>query len=283
MKFANLNQRAVVIVDDNRAYDVAQESEGRYGPDVGAVLAQWGEFAAWAAGHTPRATQPYTQAQLGAVSPQPSQIFAIGLNYQEHSNETGIAVNREFPPVFPKWQSSLAAPNGEVQVPEDSHVDWEVELVAVIGKRASRVSQQQALEHVAGFSVGQDFSDRKVQFIGQAPQFGLAKSFAGFSPVGPFLVTPDELGELAGKQIRCEVDGVVKQQGTLDQMIFSVPEIISILSQIVTLNPGDLIFTGTPSGVGYARKPPEALQPGSRVVSRIDGIGEITQTVALRR
>ncbi len=283
MRIANLKDRAIVVVDENRYYDVAEQSDGRFGPGMLDVFAKWDDFVAWAGKHVPSATTPLAVAELGSVSPRAGQVFAIGLNYLDHSRETGIAVSREFPPVFPKWQSSLARPNGTVAVPAESHIDWEVELVAVIGKRARRVAIQDAMACVAGFAVGQDFSDRKVQFIGQAPQFGLAKSFEGFSPVGPWLVTPDEVGDLSALEIRCEVDGVVKQQGTLGQMIFSVPEIISILSQVVTLEPGDLIFTGTPAGVGYARKPAEFLQPGSRVVSTITGIGQIEQAVVLRQ
>lgn len=283
MRIANLNDRAIVVVDEKRYYDVAEQSLGQFGPRIGDVFAKWDEFVAWASRHTPAATVPLAVEELGPVSPRAGQVFAIGLNYLDHSRETGIAVSREFPPVFPKWQSSLARPNGQVAVPAESHIDWEVELVAVIGRRARRVATQDAMACVAGFAVGQDFSDRKVQFIGQAPQFGLAKSFEGFSPVGPWLVTPDKVGDLSNLEIRCEVDGEVKQQGTLGQMIFSVPEIVSILSQVVTLEPGDLIFTGTPAGVGYARKPAQFLQPGSRVVSTISGIGRIEQAVVLRQ
>lgn len=280
MKVANIRGQAALIVDDARACDVFAESGGRFGPAMQDLFADWPAFAAWAGSHQPRETFGWTEADLGPVSPTPGQVFAVGLNYADHSKETGLAVSREFPPVFPKWSSSIAAPNGTVSVPEDSHVDWEVELVAVVGREISNVTEAEALDHLAGFCVGQDFSDRGVQFIGSAPQFGLAKSFKGFSPVGPWIVPTDAFSPDA--RITCEVDGVVKQTGTLGDLIFPVAEVIAILSRIVTLKPGDLVFTGTPSGVGYARKPPEFLQPGSTVVSTIEGIGSIRQTVVAR-
>ncbi len=282
MRIANLNDRATVLLPGARCYDIATESRGAYGPDITTVYENWSAFLAWSSAHEPSSTVPYSEDALKPVSPAPRQVFAIGLNYSDHAAETGLAVNREFPPVFAKWQSSLARPHGTVAVPEDSHVDWEVELVVVMGKQARDVSRTQAMDYVAGFTVGQDYSDRKVQFVGQAPQFGLAKSFAGFSPVGPALVTADEAGDLTSNRITCEVDGVLKQDGTLGQMIFPVTEIIEILSRIVTLYPGDLIFTGTPSGVGFGRSPREFLKPGQRVVSTIEGIGRISQNVVLR-
>lgn len=280
MKVANIRGKAALLIDDSRACDIAAESNGRFGPAMQDLFAHWAEFAEWAAGHQPANTFGWTEQDLGPVSPTPGQVFAVGLNYADHSKETGLAVSREFPPVFPKWSSSIAAPYGTVSVPEDSHIDWEVELVAVVGREISNVEAADAIGYLAGFCVGQDYSDRGVQFIGSAPQFGLAKSFAGFAPVGPWIASTDAFSPDAA--ITCEVDGVVKQSGTLGELIFPVAEVIAILSRIVTLKPGDLIFTGTPSGVGYARKPPEFLQPGSTVVSTIEGIGSIRQTVVRR-
>jgi len=279
MKIANIRNQACVVLDGNRAYAISQESKGRFGPGMPEVLADWQSFIAWAADHQATETFSFTEEALGPVSPRPSQIFAIGLNYDEHSRETGLAVDKTFPPVFPKWSSSLAAPFAALALPRDASIDWEVELVAVIGRSGRNITRENALSHIAGYAIGQDFSNRPMQFIGSAPQFGLAKSHAGFSPVGPWIVTADELGDFKGRTIQCEVDGEVRQSGTLDQMIFSVSDIIAILSEIVALEPGDLIFTGTPSGVGYSRKPPLFLASGSEISSSIEGLGTIRQKI----
>ncbi|EKY3917378.1 fumarylacetoacetate hydrolase family protein [Enterobacter hormaechei] len=282
MKVANINENACMVLNENRAWRIAEESQGRFGPHMPDIFLQWPEFIDWAGTHQPGEIFCFTEDELGPVSPAPGQIFAVGLNYDEHAQETGLAVNVEFPPVFPKWASSLAKPRGTLAVPDsDSHIDWEVELVAIIGREGKNIPRHEAMHYLAGFTVGQDFSDRQVQFAGETPQWGLAKSFAGFSPIGPWLVTPDELTN--GKaQISCAVNGIIKQCGTLDQMIFSVPDIIAIISGIVTLKPGDIIFTGTPSGVGFAREPAEYLQPGQVVVSTIEGIGALRQLVVAR-
>ncbi|QCR38626.1 fumarylacetoacetate hydrolase family protein [Nissabacter sp. SGAir0207] len=281
MKVATINDHACVVVSAGCAWRIAAESDGQFGPRMADLFPHWAAFCHWASRHQPTETFSFSDEELGLISPQPAQIFAIGLNYHEHARETGLQSEKSFPPVFPKWASSLANPVGNLAVPaQHSHIDWEVELVVAIGREARHVSREAALDYVAGYAVGQDFSDRKVQFAGQSAQWGLAKSFKGFSPVGPWLVTPDELP--GGAAITCIVDGVVKQSGTLNEMIFSVADIIAILSDVVTLMPGDLIFTGTPSGVGFARQPAEYLQPGSTVVSSIAGIGELRQRVVAR-
>lgn len=281
MKIANINDHACLVLGEGQACRIAEESHGRFGPGMQDIFTHWEEFSNWAAAHHPVEKFSFSESELGTVSPCAGQVFAIGLNYDEHAKETGLDINIEFPPVFPKWSSSLAKPNGTVAVPEtDSHIDWEVELVAIVGRTGKNIPRSEAFCYLAGFSVGQDFSDREVQFTGQTPQWGLAKSFDGFSPVGPWLITPDELDRDAA--ITCTVDGVVKQSGSLDQMIFSVQDIVAILSEFVTLQPGDIIFTGTPSGVGFAREPAEYLQPGNEVISTIEGIGSIRQQVVAR-
>ena len=208
--------------------------------------------------------------------PAPGQVFAIGLNYRDHVSETGRDLP-ESPVVFTKYPSSFSGPVSQVTLPEGS-VDWEVELVVVISKTARAVPLERAWEHVAGLTVGQDLSERVLQRKGPAPQFGLAKSFAGFSPIGPALVTPDELDNPDDLGLGCSVNGEEMQNARTADMIFPVPELIAYLSRIVTMFPGDVIFTGTPSGVGVGRTPPRFLQAGDRLDSWIEGLGELHQT-----
>jgi 2-keto-4-pentenoate hydratase/2-oxohepta-3-ene-1,7-dioic acid hydratase in catechol pathway len=176
--------------------------------------------------------------------------------------------------VFTKFRSCLAGPSATIELPSDK-VDWEVELVAVIGRPADRVPEEKAWSCVAGVMVGQDLSERTVQLAGPVPQFSLGKSFPGFGPIGPWLVTPDELADRDDLRLRCSVDGRVLQDGRTRDMIFSVPELVARISAVCLMMPGDLIFTGTPSGVGMGRQPPEFLRPGTTLVSTIDGLGEL--------
>jgi 2-keto-4-pentenoate hydratase/2-oxohepta-3-ene-1,7-dioic acid hydratase in catechol pathway len=147
----------------------------------------------------------------------------------------------------------------------------------VIGRPAERVAPAEAWSHVAGLAVGQDYSEREIQMVGPAPQFSLAKSFPGFGPIGPWLVTPDELDDPDDLELVCEINGEQVQKGRTSAMVWSLPDLISVLSGVCPLRPGDVIFTGTPAGVGMARKPPRFLAAGDVVVSRIQGIGEIRQ------
>jgi 2-keto-4-pentenoate hydratase/2-oxohepta-3-ene-1,7-dioic acid hydratase in catechol pathway len=159
----------------------------------------------------------------------------------------------------------------------DGSVDWEVEVVAVIGRVARHVAVQRAWEFVAGLMVGQDISERQLQGSGPAPQFGLAKSFPGFSPTGPVLVTPDELDWPDDLGLGCALNGEEVQKARTSDMIFTVPALVAYLSGVLTLLPGDLIFTGTPPGVGMSRTPPRFLHAGDRLISWVDGIGQLEQ------
>lgn len=276
MKIANLGNR-LVLIDDGRALDVETASEGTFSSDPQAVYDRWAEFSAWAASADFAAAAAYTDGELDAVVPRPRQIFAIGLNYREHAAESGFALPAD-PVVFTKFASSLTSATADIALPSGS-VDYEVELVVVIGKEARLVPVENAWDHVAGLTAGQDVSERDVQTRGPAPQFNLAKSFPGFSPIGPVIVTPDEFADRDSLRVRTIVidgDGEdTKQDGSTDDLIFSVPEIISRLSQTLTLFPGDIIFTGTPSGVGMGKKPPVYLKKGQTILTIIDGIGEL--------
>jgi 2-keto-4-pentenoate hydratase/2-oxohepta-3-ene-1,7-dioic acid hydratase in catechol pathway len=162
-------------------------------------------------------------------------------------------------------------------------VDWEVELVAVIGREASGVSEDAAWSHIAGFTVGQDLSERVSQMHGGAPQFSLAKSFPGFAPMGPALVTVDELADPADLSIVCRLNGEEVQTARTTDMVFSVPELVARLSRVVTLLPGDVIFTGTPPGVGFGRSPQRFLSDGDVLESSIEGVGEMRHTFVASR
>jgi 2-keto-4-pentenoate hydratase/2-oxohepta-3-ene-1,7-dioic acid hydratase in catechol pathway len=174
-------------------------------------------------------------------------------------------------------QSSLAGPDTVVHLPEDGRTDWEAELVAVIGRPAKSVRAADAFDHVAGIAVGQDLSERTRQLQNRPPQFSLAKSYPRFSPVGQWGVTLDEPPDPDDLKISCELDGEVVQHGRMSDLIFGIADLVEELSAVVHLRPGDLIFTGTPSGVGVARDPQRFLQPGQRLVTRIEGVGELFQ------
>lgn len=275
MRLANLAGRLVVMTGDGTV-DVAAASEGRFGPDPQAVYDDWPAFAGWAATASTAADgERLDREALGPVVPRPRQIFAVGLNYRDHIAESGFAQPAQ-PMIFTKFASCLTGPFGDIILPSAT-VDWEIELVAVIGRQAVRVPSATAWEHVAGLTIGQDLSDRAVQMLGSPPQFSLGKSFPGFGPVGPWLVSVDELagspGSLEKLSLTCTVNGEVVQQGSTADLVFPVPELVSYLSGICTLYPGDLIFTGTPPGVGMGRRPPRYLASGDVLESRIDGLG----------
>lgn len=277
MRVANLRGRAVLVAD-GVAVDIADVSGGAFSSDPQQLLCAWDSFLEWARGvdFSRVAGTPFALDELGPPVPRPPQVFAIGINYAEHASESGYPED-SLPVTFTKFRSAITGPVAEVTLPTET-VDWEVEAVAVIGRRARGVSREHAWDHVAGLTVGQDLSERTGQLDGVRPQFSLAKSHEGFAPIGPWVVTPDEFEDRDDLAIACEISGRVVQSARTSSLIFDIPELIVRLSSICTLEPGDLVFTGTPSGVGNARNPKQFLRPGDRMTSRIEGIGEITQT-----
>jgi len=275
MRLANGNGRAALVLGDEIA-DVAELSNGRFGPDPMAVYDDWSAFVEFAPG-VRTGTGPLVEAQLRCPVPAPRQVFAIGINYRSHAEESGMAVP-EVPATFTKFPASLAGPYDDVEIVGET-VDWEVELVAVIGARADRVAEADGWAHVAGLTVGQDISDRHLQFAAGG-QFSLGKSRRGFGPMGPWVVTLDELPNPGDLALGCSVDGEKVQDARTSDLIFSVPRLVADLSAVVPLLPGDVIFTGTPAGVGIARKPPRFLRRGNVLESWIEGIGTIVNRCA---
>ena len=260
----------MLVVDDG-IVDVAEASAGRFSPDPQSIYERWDELQAWPAPSTP--TGPLTEAALLAPVPRPRQVFAIGLNYAGHAAEAGLDIP-QFPPTFTKFPTCLTGPDATVVLPSE-FVDWEVELVLVVGRRAYQVPEGNGWSHIAGVMVGQDLSERIVQTRPPAPQFSLGKSFLGFGPTGPWVVTPDELADPDDLALGCTVNGEEMQKSRTSDLVFGADALIHLLSSITPLLPGDLIFTGTPSGVGGTRTPPRFLSPGDELVSTIEGIGTI--------
>ncbi len=274
MRLGNLAGRAVVLDEAGaHALDLERGSGGRFGADPMEALRRFDELAAWAAGADPAAGEPLDPARLGPCVPRPGSVFAIGLNYRDHAAEAGLEVPAA-PMVFTKFPSCLAGPRADVPLFSD-RVDWEVELVVAIGRPCAGVAPGRAMEHVAGYCVGQDISDRRLQFADRPPQFSLGKSRPGFGPIGPALTGLDALADPEDLALSCAVDGETVQESRTREMIFPVPELLSYLSRHCPLAPGDLIFTGTPAGVGSVRTPRRYLSPGQSLVSRIEGLGEL--------
>jgi 2-keto-4-pentenoate hydratase/2-oxohepta-3-ene-1,7-dioic acid hydratase in catechol pathway len=258
---------------DGGAVDVETASRGRFPSDPDDVMARWDELRDWAAGYRSGEVVPYTMADVGAPLLRPAQVFGIGLNYRDHAAESGVDVPSA-PAVFTKFRTCLTGPYDSVRLPSGA-VDWEVELVVIIGRRAENVAVEHAWSYVAGVTVGQDLSERSVQLAGPVPQFSLGKSFPGFGPIGPAIVTPDELADPDDLALACRLDDEVLQRGRTRDMVFSVPELVARISAVCPLLSGDLIFTGTPPGVGMARTPPRFLSGGTTLVSTVEGVGEL--------
>ncbi|MFD2419712.1 fumarylacetoacetate hydrolase family protein [Amycolatopsis pigmentata] len=279
VRIATRSGRTVLISPDTASLvDVTEASQGRFSPDPREVYDAWDEFAGWAADASIDFAAdgvPVVLDELGPPSPDPRQVFAIGLNYRDHADESGLGYP-DSPTVFTKWTGSFAGPGGELVLPAAT-VDWEAELVVVIGRRAERVAAADAWSYIAGLTVGQDYSERALQLSGPAPQFSLGKSYPGFAPQGPWLVTPDEFGDPDNLVIECRINGETMQKSATDRLIFSVPSLVEQLSSVLPLTPGDVIFTGTPAGVGGTRKPPRFLKAGDVVETTIERIGALRQ------
>lgn len=281
MKMANINGKAHLVTASG-GVDVAEASQGRFSGNVEELLTSFDRLEAWLRTTDVKMDSELSTARLSenlalleAPISHPSQIFAIGLNYLAHGHETGMNLPSE-PMVFPKFASSLTGPGADIALPSDM-VDWEVELVAVVGKPGRNIPICDAMSHIAAYCVGQDLSDRKLQFVSEPAQFGLAKSYESFAPIGPWLTTADEV-DSANLQLVCRTDKLVLQDSNTSNMIFDVATLVTYLSGVCELRTGDLIFTGTPDGVGLGRTPQRYIEDGWTIETSIQGLGSLRNT-----
>lgn len=270
LKFACKDGRAQLVVGpSHNIVDLEKASGGTFTSEPIDAFRRWAEVREFAAGCTDPGV-PCSTDDLNAPSPWPSQVFGIGLNYRKHAEESGAPIPNS-PLTFTKFPSSVGNPNADIPIVGGA-VDWEVELVVVISTGGRDIAEEHAWDHVAGVCIGQDISDRRLQMATQPPQFNLGKSRKNYSPFGPWLVDAKDLAGRDALEISCTVNGAEMQRESTDDLIFNVPQQIAYLSSIVQLLPGDVIFTGTPGGVGMARKPPVFLKPGDVIESTLAGL-----------
>lgn len=235
-------------------------------------------LSSWLKDHLDALPRIDPKVRLGTPFKRPSKIICIGLNYSDHAKETGAAVPPE-PVIFFKATSALVGPDDDLVIPRNSKkTDWEVELAVVIGKRASYVSESDAADYVAGYCLHNDYSEREFQ-LEHSGQWVKGKSCDTFAPIGPWLATVDEIGNVDNLRLWLKVNGELRQDGTTANLIYKVPFIISYLSRFMSLLPGDVISTGTPAGVGMGMNPPTFLKPGDVVELGIEGLGQQRQAV----
>jgi 2,4-diketo-3-deoxy-L-fuconate hydrolase len=266
-RLANVAGRAALADEHGQWYDL----EGLGGPaDPMTALADPAALAAASAGRAD--AEPgglLDDAELGPPVPRPRNVFGVGLNYRPHAEESNMDLP-ETPLVFTKFPSCIVGPRSEVELRTETG-DWEVELVVVIGEGGRDIPREEAWDHVLGLTVGQDISDRRLQFAAKPPHFDLGKSRDTYGPTGPVLVSRDSFADPTDLAISCSVNGEQKQGDRTSSLIFDVADLIAYISGVLTLGTGDMIFTGTPSGVGSASR--TYLRPGDEIVSTIEGIG----------
>lgn len=274
-RLATIAGRAALVHDD-RWYDLHAVSDGAIGPDPMAAIARSADLhdlAAQLDGFEPGGS--LADVVLDAPVPRPVNCFGIGLNYRAHAAESGIDTSSEpmAPVVFTKFPTCISAPGTDVALEGDA-VDYEIELVVVIGAGGKDIAVDDAWSHVAGVTGGQDISDRALQFAAKPAHFDLGKSRDTYGPIGPVLVSPDAFADPEDITLTCEVNGERRQHASTKDMIFSVPQLVAYLSSVLTLGPGDMIFTGTPDGVGLATG--DYLVPGDVITSTVEGVGTFT-------
>ena len=270
ISFGELGEEKPGVIIDGKRIDVsgftAKFDEDFFAKDGLSDLADWLK--------TNASTAPVIgdDVRLGSPVYKPGKIICIGLNYSDHAKESNMDLPKE-PVVFFKASSAVGGPNDDVIIPKGSQkTDWEVELAVVIGKKASYVSEEEAMDYVAGYILHNDYSEREYQ-LERSGQWVKGKSCDTFAPLGPFLATKDEIKDVHNLRLWLKVNGKTLQDGTTNNLVFKVPFLISYLSQFMSLLPGDIISTGTPAGVGLGQKPPFYLKPGDEVELGIEGLG----------
>ena len=283
MRLANSGGRASIIVDE-RVIDVEKASGGSLGNDP-MLLSDLANHAALQqiVASVDVSTWPQLQPeQLGAPVPRPPKGFGVALNYRQHALESGRDLPTE-PHLFGKTENCVCGPYDDIVVPLGrSEIDYEAELVVVFGRTCKAASAEDAWSYIAGVTCGQDISDRGEQFRPPVKQFTIAKTYDTFGPIGPYLVTLDELTNRDGLELEGRLNGQMMQHSNTSDLIFDVPELVRWLSRFITFQPGDLIWTGTPGGVGEAQKPPRFLVAGDVLETEIEGIGTMRNPVVER-
>lgn len=270
-RLANVAGRAALVADDH-TYDLATVSGGTFGQDPMAAIARFRELGAIAESlrdHEPDGL--LADAELRPPVPRPINVFGLGLNYANHAAESGLQPPT-VPVVFTKFPSCIAGPNDDVVIHGDA-IDYEAEVVVVIGAGGANIPADRAWDHIAGVTGGQDISDRTLQYAASPAHFNLGKSRDGYGPIGPVLVSPDALESRDDISFECVVDGELRQRSSTRNLIFDVPFLVEYLSAILTLQSGDLIFTGTPEGVGKATG--RLLTVGNVIETTVDGVGTL--------
>lgn len=270
-RLANIDGRAALVDGEDNTYDLEAVSGGVLGADPMAAVAAHRELGRIDLGAA-EPTGSLASAVLGPPVPRPTNCFGIGLNYRSHVAEASME-EPTTPVVFTKFPSCIAAPDTDIEIVGGA-IDYEAELVVVIGDGGRRIAAADAWDHVAGVTGGQDISDRALQFAATPPHFDLGKSRDSYGPIGPVLVSVDSFDDPDDIALSCTVNGEERQRASTAQLIFSVPTLIEYLSEILTLQPGDLIFTGTPEGVGMASG--NLLADGDVIVTTVEGVGTFT-------
>lgn len=270
------NENPGLILDDGRKIDVSN-----FGEDYDPIFFNSNGLTRlndWVRKNRDNLKLIDDSARIASPVLNPGKIVCIGLNYKDHAEESGMSIPEE-PILFFKATSSLCGPYDDLVIPKNSiKTDWEVELAMVIGKKASYVSEKEALDYIAGYCLHNDYSEREFQ-LERGGQWVKGKSCDTFAPIGPFLATKDEIKDVNNLRLWLKVNGELKQDGNTDQFIFDLPFLVSYISQFMTLLPGDIISSGTPAGVGLGFKPPQFLKSGDVVELGIEGLGDSRQPV----
>lgn len=270
-RLANIDGRAALVSGENY-YDLEKISQGNISQDPMRALEALSELSALGAQlDNFEPSGQLADVELGPPVPNPKNCYAVGLNYRNHAEESNMAMP-PVPMVFTKHTSCISGPTADIEMRSD-YVDYEAELVAVIGKPGKDIAKETAWQHVAGLCVGQDISDRPMQFSAAPPQFNLGKSFDTFGPIGPVLTSLESLQDYHSMEIQCNVSGELRQKDNVNDLIFDIPYLIAYLSEIVTLKTGDIIFTGTPAGVGVIDG--KYLRDGDMLTTSIEGLGTL--------
>lgn len=269
---ANVGGRAA-LVSDGKYFDLETVSEGALGSDPMAALAALDQLSALSVGLADAApTGSLEGADVRSPVPTPRNSYGIGLNYKAHADEASMDLPTS-PLVFTKFPSCIVGPNDDIELRSDG-VDYEGEIVVVIGTGGKDIDEGDAWDHVAGLTAGQDVSDRPLQMASKPPHFALGKSFDTFGPIGPTIVSIDQYDDLDDISVSCSVNGEVRQQSTTASLIFSIPKLVSYLSRITTLQTGDVIFSGTPEGIGMMQG--KLLKDGDVITTTVDLVGTMT-------